>query len=103
VAATAADYKLYALKGTVPPKPGLVRVERGSGTRITLETWALTAQAFGTFVNNIPSPMAIGTLRLDDGSEVKGFLVEPAALDGGRDISEFGGWRRYMAEAKAIA
>jgi allophanate hydrolase len=100
---TAADYKLYALKGTVPPKPGLVRVERGSGARITLETWALTAESFGTFVNNIPSPMAIGTLRLDDGSEVKGFLVEPAALEGARDISEFGGWRRYMEQAKAVA
>ena len=24
---------------------------------------------------------AIGTLRLDDGSEVKGFLAEPAAFD----------------------
>jgi allophanate hydrolase len=100
---TAADYKLYALKGAVPPKPGLVRVERGSGARITLETWALTAESFGTFVNNIPSPMAIGTLRLDDGSEVKGFLVEPAALEGARDISEFGGWRRYMEQAKAVA
>jgi allophanate hydrolase len=103
VTTTAADYKLYALKGTVPPKPGLVRVERGSGARITLETWALTAEAFGTFVNNIPSPMAIGTLRLDDGSEVKGFLVEPAALEGARHISEFGGWRRYMEQAKATA
>jgi allophanate hydrolase len=94
---TAADYKLFALRGTVPPKPGLVRVERGVGTRITLEVWALTADAFGKFVNNIPSPMAIGTLKLDDGSEVKGFVVEPAALEGARDISEFGGWRRYIA------
>ena len=51
-------------------------------------------------MNNIPSPMAIGTLQLDDGSEVKGFLVEPAALDGARDISEFGGWRRYMDDGE---
>jgi allophanate hydrolase len=100
---TAADYKLYALRGTVPPKPGLVRVERGAGTRITLEVWAMTAEAFGKFVNNIPSPMGIGTLRLDDGSEVKGFVVEPAALDGARDISEFGGWRRFIEQAKATA
>jgi allophanate hydrolase len=103
VTTTAADYKLFALRGTVPPKPGLVRVERGAGQRITLEIWALTAEAFGKFVNNIPSPMGIGTLRLDDGSEVKGFLVEPAALDGARDISEFGGWRRYIEQAKATA
>jgi allophanate hydrolase len=98
---TAPDYKLYALRGTVPPKPGLKRVERGSGARIALEIWALTAEAFGTFVANVPPPMAIGTLRLDDGSEMKGFVAEPAAFDGARDISEFGGWRNFIAQAKA--
>ncbi len=103
VTTTAADYKLFALRGTVPPKPGLLRVDRGAGARIILEMWALTAEAFGKFVNNIPPPMVIGTLRLDDGSEVKGFLVEPAALDGARDISEFGGWRRFIEQAKASA
>ena len=65
--------------------------------------WALTAEAFGKFVSNIPTPLGIGTLRLDDGSEVKGFLVEPAALDGARDISEFGGWRHFIESAKATA
>src|SRR5262249_643866 len=48
---TAADYRLFALRGTLPPKPGLVRVERGAGSRIALEVWALTAEAFGKFVN----------------------------------------------------
>ncbi len=100
---TAADYRLFALRGTMPPKPGLMRVERGAGARITLEIWALTADGFGQFVNNIPPPMAIGTLRLDDGSEVKGFLAEPAAFDGARDISEFGGWRAFIQQAKATA
>jgi allophanate hydrolase len=100
---TAADYKLFALRGTVPPKPGLMRVERGAGARIAVEIWALTADGFGKFVNNIPPPMAIGTLRLDDGSEVKGFLAEPAAFDGARDISEFGGWRAFIQQAKATA
>ena len=87
----------------MPPKPGLMRVERGAGARIALEIWALTADAFGQFVASIPSPMAIGTLRLDDGSEVKGFLAEPAAFDGARDISEFGGWRNFIEQAKAVA
>ena len=100
---TAADYRLFALRGTVPPKPGLMRVEHGAGARIALEIWALTADGFGQFVNNIPPPMAIGTVRLDDGSEVKGFVAEPAAFDGARDISEFGGWRAFIQQAKATA
>ncbi len=101
--ATAPDYKLYALKGTTPPKPGMLRVEAGAGSSIAIEVWALPAAAFGKFVAAIPSPLSIGTIRLADGSGVKGFLVEPAAIDGARDISAFGGWRAFMAEAAAPA
>jgi len=100
-ATTAPDYKLYAL-GTVPPKPGMLRVEAGTGTPIELEIWALSASAFGKFVAAIPPPLSIGTVRLADSRNVKGFLVEPAALEEARDISVFGGWRAFMAEAAAV-
>ncbi|MGY3605791.1 MULTISPECIES: allophanate hydrolase [unclassified Bradyrhizobium] len=95
--ATAPDYKLYAL-GTTPPKPGMLRVEAGSGASIELELWALSPSSFGKFVAAIPPPLSIGTIRLADGREVKGFIVEPAAINGARDISAFGGWRAFMAE-----
>jgi allophanate hydrolase len=95
---TAPDYKLYALD-TTPPKPGMLRVVHGTGTPIKLELWALSAAAFGKFVAAIPRPLSIGTIRLADGRDVKGFIVEPAAVNGARDISSFGGWRAYMAEA----
>lgn len=95
---TAPDYKLYALK-TTPPKPGMLRVEAGKGASIELEIWSLSSSAFGKFVNAIPAPMAIGTVRLADGRSVKGFLVEPEVLGEARDITSYGGWRAYMAEA----
>ena len=98
--ATAPDYKLYALQ-TTPPKPGMLRVERGAGSAITLELWALSPAAFGKFVAAIPPPLSIGTVRLSDGREAKGFLVEPAAINGARDISAFGGWRAFMAQRAA--
>jgi allophanate hydrolase len=47
--------------------------------------------------------MAVGTLRLADGRSVKGFLVEPEAAAGCRDISSFGGWRAYLAQARTTA
>ena len=100
-AVTAADYRLYALP-TTPPKPGMLRVEAGKGSAIELEVWALSASAFGQFVAAIPPPLSIGSIRLADGRNVKGFLVEAAGLDGARDISRFGGWRSYMAEAAAV-
>lgn len=95
---TTPDYKLYALK-TTPPKPGLLRVETGAGASIELEIWSLSSSAFGRFVNAIPAPMAIGTIRLADGRSVKGFLVEPEVLGEAQDITAYGGWRAYMKEA----
>ena len=99
-AVTAPDYKLYALD-TTPPKPGMLRVEAGAGSAIKLELWALSAASFGKFVAAIPPPLSIGTIRLADGRGIKGFLVEPAAITGARDISAFGGWRAFMAQ-KAV-
>ena len=95
-AATAPDYKLYALD-TTPAKPGMLRVDAGKGSSIELEVWALPAAAFGHFVAAIPPPLSIGTVRLSDGSGVKGFIVEPADITDARDISSFGGWRAYVA------
>nr|WP_249156557.1 allophanate hydrolase [Bradyrhizobium diazoefficiens] len=95
---TAPDYKLFALQ-TTPPKPGMLRVAAGNGAAIEVEIWSLSPSAFGKFVNAIPSPMAIGTVRLADGRSVKGFLVEPEVLGDARDITTYGGWRAYMKEA----
>ncbi len=97
---TAPDYRLYALP-TTPPKPGMLRVETGSGASIELEVWALPAASFGKFVAAIPPPLSIGTVRLKDGRGVKGFLVEAAEINGAREISSFGGWRAFVANAAA--
>ncbi len=100
---TARDYHLYALAGTQPPKPGMLRVAKGTGAAIELEIWALSAEAFGRFVAAIPSPLSIGTVALADGRNMQGFLVEAEAVNGARDISDFGGWRAFMAHAAVPA
>jgi allophanate hydrolase len=94
------DYMFYALKGTVPAKPGLVRVPGFEGPGIEVEIWALPEQTVGSFVEGVPPPLAIGTLRLEDGSLVKGFLVEPAAVEDATEITHFGGWRRYLESSR---
>ena len=93
---TTDSYRLHALAGTIPPKPGLVRGAPGTGAAIEVEVWALSAAAFGSFVAAIPPPLGIGTLQLADGSSVKGFICEPAALEGAKDITSFGGWRAFL-------
>ncbi|MBW8780976.1 MAG: allophanate hydrolase [Verrucomicrobia bacterium] len=93
---TTASYRLYALPGTQPPKPGLVRVNSDAiGAPIAVETYALSPEAFGKFVAAIPAPMVIGTVELMGEKAVKGFLCEPCALAGARDITTFGGWIAY--------
>jgi allophanate hydrolase len=94
------DYKFYALNGTVPPKPGLVRVPGFEGPGIEVEIWALPADTVGSFVDGVPQPLSIGTLRLEDGTLVKGFLVEPAATEDAIEITHLGGWRRYLETSK---
>jgi len=97
---TTADYRLFALPGGPPARPGLIRVGTG-GAAIALEVWSLPPEGFGRFVSGIPSPLGIGTLALADGTSVKGFLCETIATEGARDVTEFGGWRAFVAaEAK---
>ena len=84
---TAPDYRLYALSGTKPPKPGLLRVDSSKGAAIEVEVWGVPMEAFGRLVAAVPIPLSIGTIRLSDGRDVKGFLVEAAATIGARDIS----------------
>jgi len=94
---SAPSYRLYALPGTVPPKPGMVRVAPGEGVALELEVWEMPMAQYGSFVALIPAPLGIGTLALADGSSVQGFVCEALALDGAEDISHHGGWRRYIA------
>ncbi|AMB46928.1 allophanate hydrolase [Methylobacterium sp. AMS5] len=98
---TTPDYRLHALPGGPPARPGLIRVAPGTGHAIATEVWALAPDAFGRFVAGIPSPLAIGTLSLADGTVPKGFLAEAAGLAGARDISGHGGWRAYLASGAA--
>ncbi|WP_084583329.1 allophanate hydrolase [Sphingomonas azotifigens] len=93
---TAPTYKLYAMAESVPPKPALVYNEDG-GAAIALEVYELDLAAFGSFVAEVPPPLAIGTVTLADGSMVKGFVAEPRALAGAEDITALGGWRAYIA------
>jgi allophanate hydrolase len=93
---TTADYKLYALPGGPPYRPGLMRVADGTGSPIETEVWAISPEEFGTFVAGIPAPLGIGTTRLADGTAPKGFIVEAEGIAGARDVSQFGGWRRYL-------
>ena len=94
-ARTGAAYRLYDL---ADGRPGLLR--DGHGACIAVEVWEMPAAGFGSFVAQIPPPLGIGTLALEDGEEVKGFLCESYAVAGRREITSFGGWRNYLQSTR---
>jgi allophanate hydrolase len=72
----------------------------GAGSAIEVEVWDVPSAALGAFSPASPPPLGLGKIRLEDGSEVTGFLCEAHAVEGARDISEFGGWRAWLAADK---
>ena len=103
-ARTAPVYRLYALANTNPPKPGLVRTNEPAPSGIEVEIWELAPAEFASFVDLIPPPLGIGTLEMEDGEKVKGFLVEAYAVapgGGSTDITHLGGWRNFLKSRNA--
>lgn len=100
-AVTRPDYRLFALSGGAVQRPGLLHVTEGAGAAIVCEVWSLPCNDFARFVEAVPSPLSIGTLRLDDGTQPKGFLVEAEGIRGAQDISAHGGWRAFLAAREA--
>ncbi len=100
---TAPDYALFDLAGFNPPRPGLVCVGENRGVPIETEIWSLSERAFGSFVADVPPPMAIGNVRLGDNRRVKGFLCEEYATRHAEPISAHGGWRNFLDFKAAIA
>ncbi len=95
---TAPMYRFFSLAGGPPKRPGIIRDENGSS--IELETWAVPLSRFGEFMAGIPQPLGIGTLVLETGEQVKGFICEGIGIEGATEITHHGGWRNYLASGE---
>ncbi len=93
---TAPCYRLYALGGVSSSRAGLVRVPDG-GSAIEVEVWELSHDASGRFMGVVPPPLTIGSVQLDSGETINGFVCEPIAIADAKDITGFGGWRKYCS------
>lgn len=98
---SAAHYQLFALKNTHPPKPALQYLQQ-DGQKIELEVWDIPLATFGEIVAEVPAPLGIGNVLLQDGTWVKGFICENYALTEAINISHFGGWRAYIQSLQTI-
>lgn len=95
---TTPDYTFHALPGSGVARPGLVRTTPGQGARVAVELWDMPEAEFGSFMKTIPAPLGIGTITLESGTPVQGFLCEAIAVEGAEDITALADWRKYLAE-----
>ena len=96
---TSPHYRLYALPGGPPHRPGLVR-DPHQGARIEVEVWAVPTEQLGSFVAAIPAPLAVGKVELDDGRWLSGFVCEPYGVQTAQEITRLGGWKAYLQQAE---
>lgn len=94
---TSAKYRMYALAGGPPFRPGLI-LDSDAGAKIEVEVWSVPACEFGSFVAGIPAPLGIGKVELENGEWVSGFICEPYGIEGAQEITKLGGWRAYIAQ-----
>ncbi|HEY5051183.1 MAG TPA: allophanate hydrolase, partial [Acidothermaceae bacterium] len=92
---TAAAYRMYALEGAGPRRPGLVRVDSG-GEAIEVELFVVPVDMLGTLLTQIQAPLGLGRLTLADGRSVSGFLCEAYVATTTHDITKFGSWPAYL-------
>ena len=92
---TAPEYNLFDISSGNVKRPGMVR-NPSSGSAVDLEVWRIPRVKAGEFLENVKPPLTLGTIKLEDGSTVKGFLCESYATTSVPDITSYGGWRAHI-------
>ena len=90
---TVPEYRIWSIGDR---HPAMIRVASG-GTAVAVEVWDLTAEGLVSTLLNEPPGLAIGKVRLEDGTEMLGVLGEPYLVEGQVEITTHGGWRAYIA------
>jgi allophanate hydrolase len=101
---TTSAYRLHALAGTNPARPGLYpTTDKQQGAEIVAEVWELSQQAVAALLETIPSPLGLGRITLADGTTELGFIANGPVPAGSVDVTEYGGWRAYLAAPDPFA
>ena len=96
-ARTAPVYRLWSIDDR---HPAMVRVTTG-GAVIAVEVWQVPPAGLADILMKEPAGLCIGKVALEDGTEALGVLGEPALCEGQREITQYGGWRAYIARREA--
>jgi hypothetical protein len=93
---TDACYRIWSIDDC---HPAMMRTP-GEGTNVALEVWNVPVAGLVGILLAEPPGLAVGKVVLRDGSIVLGVLGEPFLCEGKREITEYGGWRAYVASKR---
>jgi hypothetical protein len=88
---------LYRLWSIADRHPAMLRVSEG-GVAIALEIWAVPPDGICQVLQQEPPGLCIGKVCLADGAIVLGVLGEPFLCENQLEITQWGGWRSYIAQ-----
>ncbi len=94
---TDACYRVFSIGDR---HPAMLRTP-GAGARVALELWDVPLDGLARVLLSEPPGLAIGKVPLKDGTVVLGVLGEPFLCEGQREITEYGGWRAYVASQQS--
>lgn len=94
---TSDNYSLYCLSGSAPLRPGLVRTP-AQGHKIEVEVWRIPKSHLGSLLEQIPHPLGLGSVELDSGQWLTGFICEAIGIEGASNITNTGGWRNFLEQ-----
>lgn len=90
---TAPCYRLWSVNDN---NPAMLKVKEG-GISVLLEVWSVPKAGLADILQKEPPGLSIGKVQLNDGSYVLGVIAEPWVVEGMKDISQYRGWRNYIA------
>ncbi|NJR65784.1 MAG: glutamyl-tRNA amidotransferase [Leptolyngbyaceae cyanobacterium CRU_2_3] len=90
---TAPIYRLWSIQDV---HPAMIRVAEG-GAAIALEIWSVPAAGLSSILLQEPPGLCIGKVELAGAKQTLGVLGEPMLCEGQQEITQYGGWRAYIA------
>ena len=93
---TEPHYRLWSIRDI---HPAMQRAISG-GSAVALEVWDVPNDGLLSILQNEPTGLCIGRVILSDGEEILAVLGEQYLCQDQREITEYGGWRRYIAAMK---
>lgn len=95
-AQTEKAYRLWSINDN---NPAMLRVDPADdkAVSVAVEVWEVPCAGLTQVLLGEPAGLSIGKVKLSDGEVVLGVIAEPELLRGMKEISQYGGWRNYLA------